>query len=314
MEGSHVNSPARVLASALTASGVQSSSRSIVGMGANSSANSTELYYNATPDIDIVLNGWDNLPYDSIGGDLYRNSTSNEALTFTFDNVDMVAIGLPIRSYGDIRYRIDAGSWITVSEDGTDALMRIEIDLGVVGSHTVEFERLTSTVYVNYVEAWDSTDTLIIVPWGARGYDVGQLNDTTRPWSYKSALSHVPFDAVVLNIGINDVKAGATTSEVTYTADLIAYIDAVLEANADADIFLQIPNDIDGGLDYVPSVLATLAGTYGATLLDSRLAPDMTDYATSNAAGKMFDLLHPSDTGYAAIWNYFEPTIRGALV
>lgn len=127
-------------------------------------------------------------------------------------------------------------------------------------------------------------------------------------------MSHVPFDAVVLNIGINDVKAGATTSEVTYTADLIAYIDAVLEANADADIFLQIPNDIDGGLDYVPSVLATLAGTYGATLLDSRLAPDMTDYATSNAAGKMYDTLHPSDTGYAAIWNYFEPTIRGALV
>lgn len=184
VEGSHVNSPARVLASALTASGVQSSSRSIVGMGANSSANSTELYYNATPDIDIVLNGWDNLPYDSIGGDLYRNSTSNEALTFTFDNVDRVVIGLPIRSYGDIRYRIDAGSWITVSEDGTDALMRIEIDLGVVGSHTVEFERLTSAVYVNYVEAWDSSDTLIIVPWGARGYDVGQLNDTTRPWSY----------------------------------------------------------------------------------------------------------------------------------
>ncbi len=91
------------------------------------------------------------------------------------------------------------------------------------------------------------------------------------------------------------------------------YIQAVQAANASADCFLQIPNDIDGGLDYVPSVLTTLAATYGCTILDSRLAPDMSDYATADAAGKMYDTLHPSDTGYAAIGNYFEPIIRGVL-
>lgn len=151
------------------------------------------------------------------------------------------------------------------------------------------------------------------MPWGARGYDAAQLNDTTRPWSYKSALEKVPFDAVIINIGINDVKSSASTTETSYTNDVEDYIQAVQAANAEAVIFLQIPNDIDGGLDYVPSVLTTLAGTYGCTILDSRLAPDMATYATADAAGKMFDTLHPSNTGYAAIWNYFQPIIRGEL-
>ncbi len=309
----HAGSPAMVLAAAFDTAGIPADAHSVVGMGNNSGEDTTTEYFDATPDIDIVLNGWDNLPYDSIGGDLYRNSTSNEALTFTFDNVDSAAIGLPIRSYGDIRYRIDGGSWTTISEDATDDLMRIEINFGSLGTHTIEFERLTATVYVSYVEAWNSNDTLIIVPWGARGYDANDLNKTTRPWSYKSALGLVPFDAVIINIGINDVKASASTTETSYTDDVEAYIQAVQAANADADCFLQIPNDINGGLDYVPAVLTTLAGTYGCTILDSRLAPEMSDYATADAAGKMFDDLHPSDTGYAAEWGYFQPIIQDVL-
>ena len=309
----HAGSPARILASALSANGIKADSHSVVGMGNNSGEATTAEYFDATADIDITLNGWDNLEYDSIGGDLFRNGTSNETLIFTFDNVDRAAIGLPIRTYGDIRYRIDSGSWITVSETGTDDLLRIEIDFGSLGSHTIEFERLTSTVYVSYVEAWDSSSDVVIIPWGARGYNAAQLNDTTRPWSYKSALSYVPFDAVIINIGINDVKSSASTTETSYTNDLEAYIQAVQAENSEADIFLQIPNDIDGGLDYVPSVLATLSGTYGCTILDSRLAPDMSDFATADAAGKMFDDLHPSATGYAAEWNYFQPIIQGVL-
>ena len=148
----HASSPAMVLAAVFDSDGISADAHSVVGMGNNSGEDTTTEYFDATDDIDIVLNGWDNLPYDSIGGDLFRNSTSNETLIFTFDKVDSAAIGLPISSYGNIRYRVDGGAWTTISETGTEDLLRIEIDFGAGGAHTVEFERLTSTVYVSYVE------------------------------------------------------------------------------------------------------------------------------------------------------------------
>ncbi len=315
VEGAHVNSPARLLADALSSNGVTADSKSVVGLGNNSDANATELYFNATPDVNLTLNGWGVLKYNSIGGDIFVSATPANILRFEFDNVNRIAFGLPMAGYGTIEYRVDGGSWIAIPEvSAPDALSRVQIDFETVGLHNVEFRATAVTnIYVVYCESWNTSDEVVIVPWGARGYTTSNLNTSTRPWSYKSALEYVPFDAVLINIGINDVKIGAATTETTYTTNVTAYIDAVLAVNPDADIFLQIPNDINGGLDFAPSVLTTLAGTYGATLLDSRLAPDMDTYANAVAAGKMVDDFHPSDTGYAAIWNYFEPTIRGVL-
>lgn len=311
--GAHINSPCRQLADHMVNLGVVAESRSVVGMGNNSESESTELYFNATPDVSVTLNGWYQLPFDSIGGNLYESDSTGRVLTFEFDGVNRGAIGLPIRAYGEIRYRIDGGVWITVSGTGDIDLMRIDLDFGLVGYHTVEFEYVSGApVFVSYCEAWNTASQLVIVPWGARGYTSTQLNDSERAWSYKSALSLVPFDAVLINIGINDVSSGAT-SEVNYVANVTAYINAVKAANPDAKIFINIPNDISVGLSYLPTAIADLAASESVTLLDARDAVEMSDYATANASGHMFDTLHPSETGYSNIYEYYAPLIKSGL-
>lgn len=315
VEGAHVDSPARQLARKLTALGSPADSHSVVGLGNNASASSTELYFNRTPDVAVTLNGWDELSFLSIGGDIYENSGAG-ILTYSFDNIDTVAIGLPIRTYGIIQYRIDGGDWIQVDENGggADDLLRIELDLGVKGAHTVEFERVTSTVYVVYCEAWDSASQYVVVPWGARGYTSSDLNDDARPWSYKAALSYVPFDAVVLNIGINDIRSGgANTPQATYEQNVTDYVNAIYAANPDADVFLQIPNDISTGLTYLPTSITALATTLNCTLLDTRNAVNMSTYAIADAAGNMVDTLHPSDTGYSSEYDLFTPIIKSVI-
>jgi lysophospholipase L1-like esterase len=312
--GAHINSPCRQLARKLTASGVTANSNSVVGLGSNSNADSTELYFNATPDVAVTLNGWAQLDFDSIGGNLYNNAGAG-ILTFSFDNVDKGAIGLPVRSYGIIEYRIDGGAWTQVNQTGADDLLRIEVGFGSVGAHTVELQRNSGGfVYVSYVEAWDSSAQVVVVPWGARGYTSGQLNDSARPWSYKSALSHVPFDAVILNVGINDVRSGGSgINQATYEANVTAYVNAIKTANPAAVIFIQIPNDISTGLSYLPAAITGLASALDLMLLDSRLAVNMATFTEADAAGNMYDLLHPTDTGYSSEYDYFTPIIKAAL-
>jgi len=309
-----IDSPCRQLSRKLTASGVSANSNSVVGLGNNTNASTVEAYFGATPDISVTLNGWSQLGFDSIGGDLYLSSFS-DILNFSFDNVNKGAIGLPIRTYGIIQYRVNGGSWTQVNESGTDDLLRIDIDFGSVGAHTVELQRVSGgTIYASYVEAWDDSATVIVVPWGARGYTSGQLADTARPWSYQSALSHVPFDAVVLNIGINDVRPGGSgINQATYEANVTTYVNAIKAANANAVIFIQIPNDISTGLSYLPVAITSLADTLGLILLDTRLAVNMSTYAIADAAGNMFDLLHPTDTGYSSQYDYFTPIIKSTL-
>tara|TARA_R110001583_G_scaffold109400_1_gene258093 strand:+ start:4126 stop:5382 length:1257 start_codon:yes stop_codon:yes gene_type:complete len=308
--GAHIDSPCRQLSRAFNGLGVTSGSNSVVGMGSNSSATPTQGYYESTPDVSVTLNGWNRLAFDSIGGDIFDSSVaSGGILTFSFDNVDTVAIGIPIRTYGTIQYKIDGGAWVQVNEDGggVDDLLRIELDLVTLGVHTVEFQSFSGTVYLNYVEAWDSSHDIVIVPWGARGYTSLQMNDAARPWSYRTALEEVPFDAAVLNIGINDISAG--TSQIDYETNVTIYVNAIKTANPDAIIFLQIPNDISAGLSFIPASLTSLSNSLEVNLLDSREAINMGTYNIANSAGNMYDSLHPSNTGYFSVWNYFAPII-----
>ncbi len=193
-------------------------------------------------------------------------------------------------------------------------MRRIEIDLGVKGLHTVEFETVSGSNFLSYVESWDSTSQFVVVPWGARGYTSTDMNDDTRPWSPKAALANVPFDALIYNVGINDVRSGgAGTSQAVYEQNVTDFVNAAKAANPDAVIFLKIPNDISTGLSYVPSSLTSLATTLGATLLDTRLATDMPDFATADAAGLMYDSLHPNNLGYSNAYDIFAPIISSAL-
>lgn len=313
--GAHIDSPSQQLTRKLTTLGYPSDSHSVVGMGNNSFAESTEQYFNQTPDVSVTLNGWGKLDFISIGGDLFRDG-SGGVLPFSFDNVDRLAIGLPLRTYGVISYTVDNGESVQVSQTASpNELKRIEIDLGSKGPHTVEFETVSGSNFLSYVEAWDSTSNFVVVPWGARGYSSAELNEDTRPWSPKAALAHVPFDAIIYNGGINDVRSGGSgTSQVDYEQNVTEYINAAKSVNPDAFIFLQIPNDISTGLSYVPESLTNLAVTLGATILDSRLSKDMIDFATADAAGLMYDSLHPNNLGYSNEYDQFAPIIISTMV
>jgi hypothetical protein len=308
-----MGAPARRLAETMRAHGLQARCRSVVGMGSNNTAEATEQYFQGAPDVGVTLNGWGKFTYKAIGGDIFQTATESGGLTFAFDGVDTVALGFPVNAYGTLRYRVDGGPWTDLDENGGGVidLLRVEIDLGVVGAHTVEVERTASTVYVQYCEAWAKTDNVVIVPWGARGYVSADLVLTTRPWSYRSALAEVPFDIACVNIGINDVNTGVAQS--TYEANLATFFDAVLEQVPAGRMFAIIPNDIEAGLGYLPGSITAAAGARGITVLDTREAPGMSDYTAASAAGLMFDTLHPNNLGYATQWDHFEPAIRAAV-
>ncbi len=309
-----MGAPGRRLAETMRANGLEARCRSVVGMGSNNTAEATEQYFEGAPDVGVALNGWGKFTYKAIGGDIFQTATSPGSLTFTFGGVDTVALGFPINAYGTLRYRVDGGPWVDLNENGAGVidLLRVEIDLGTVGAHTVEVERTASTVYVQYCEAWAKSDNVVIVPWGARGYTSSDLVLTTRPWSYLSALAKVPFDVACVNIGINDVNTGM--AQATYEANLGAYLDAVLEQVPAPRVFAIIPNDIAAGLAYLPTSIVAVAGARGITVLDTREASGMSDYAAASAAGLMFDTLHPNNLGYAAQWDHFEPAIRAAVM
>lgn len=311
--------PGRALADLLRAQSIEARCRSVVGLGANGSVGSTPLYFDGTPDVQVTLNSWSMLVFLAIGGNLYSKAsgTTGEALTFAFDGVDTAAIGFPMNNYGVLRYRTDGGAWTTLDENtgGVQDLLRVEIALGSVGAHTVEIERVSGTVYVSYCESWASTDNVVVVPWGARAYTSANLNDTTRPWSYKSALAEVPFDIGVLNVGINDVNTGV--AQATYETNLGAYLDAMIAQVGVDDTFVCIPNDISGGLSYLPTSIATVAAAKSlpsGNVIDLRTGANMSTYATANGAGLMYDTLHPNNLGYANMYAVVEPILRPRIL
>jgi len=315
--GANINSPAQLIAKYFNEQNIQSSAKSFVGTGGNGSVSTAAEYYDGNPDMNIELNGWDQLDTNTIGGELFQGEPGSGILKFTISGVDKGAIGIPRRIYGICEYRVDGGDWIEVNQNTNPdgSMERFDIDFGSVGTHTVEIQHKSGdTIYLNYVETWNSSDKLVVVPWGARGYGTGQLISTNRPWDYTPALSSVPFDAVLINIGINDIRNGGYgISEANYITRVKEYINSVRVANPNAKIILCIPNDISTGLSYIPSALTAIAIEEGVELIDARNGDGMASYGIANASGKMKDALHPSIDGYSAIYDYLSPLIKGFI-
>lgn len=304
-----INSGHYLLAQKLTAAGFPSSAMSHAG-----SLNSN--YYTDSTDISYTTNAGTFGATGAIGNGLYKMDTG-EFIEFTVQNADTVDLGITVRTYGTMGYSVDGGAVTSVSQSGTDAYQLIRIDLGSVGTHTVRVESLSNPCYIASFEAWDSSADFIVTNWGAFGYDSVDFDLDTRPWFYRPAVQTIDADtgintaAVVLSVGKEDILQSVAQAD--YETNMNSIIDNIQTNMPNAEIFLVIESDMDVGLGYVPTSLASIATAQGATLLDSRTAPNMSDYATANANNLMYDAEFPNIAGHNAIWDTLSPDIISGL-
>lgn len=304
LTGARAYSPANIL-SRLTP-GV--SAESVVGLGGRSPATDLPSY-----DLRVGVGEWSRLDtMTAIGGDtFYADDLNAGVLRFEFGSVDNIILGLPNRldgNYGTVRWRVDGGPWTEHVEDtatGFGRLDRVDVlSSGTLGSHIVEVESVepVRNTFVQYCEAWSSADSQVMIPWGSRGLTSADLLASSRPWTYSGALGEVPFDSVILGIGMNDVSTGVLP--VVFETNVRSYVASIRVANPSAQVTLVVPLERQGGLGFLPQSLQNLSVELGCSLIDLRNAEGLSNYAESVLSGGMSDTVHPSREGYLRAWEY----------
>ena len=312
---SRVNSMPQRLAAWMNANGVPTSANSTFGKGGNTVAEFLSSdprwvgigRFNVHPSA-VMLGGQSFLGSAPLGDRTDINVGE-------FDTLAITAFQYP-GSGSLVNVKVDVGGVTTTignfnGDNPTFALKRTVFTAPSIENYQLQLD-LAGDFYLIGFEAWRSTDALSIMQAGWNGqYSSDYATGTADVYSPKNSAAFMMADALIVNQGINDVAA--SVSQATFEANYKAYIDTVLAAKPDTILFFVIPNDLSIGLGYLPSAITSLAAFYGATVLDTRLAPDMATYLSAAAAGKMFDGLHPSGSGYLAIANYFGPIIKSVL-
>lgn len=294
------------LAEAFTTAGNTTSSESRIGSGKwNSKAELT------AADPNITMGGWSffNGTGNSIGGDVFQYNSPPMFIDFVGDTAFLLACDF--NGNGTIRFRVDGGSWEERNLNSpATTLNHVPITVPSGGAHTLEIDKTaasSSNVYNCGVIAYTAADDGVIIPIAANGYQASDYITTGFPWLTYDAIDSFDFDVVIFNTGINDVLQGV--SQANYESRYTTFINKVKSVNPSVKLYFVIPNDIQAGLDYVPASVSSLASTLGATVIDSRLAPDFSDYATANGAGLMDDIWHPNAAGYQVLADYYASDI-----
>lgn len=244
--------------------------------------------------------GW--IANTSTAGGLFFRSTSAGTLTITppeaFDRYEVV-FGRTGQA-GAATVNIDGGSTAYTYANGTAAMVSSGELTTTLGTHAINIPWVSGTAYKHSVKWWNSAlgRRIDVLNFGwASSEAVNNWAFGTSAWSPRNALNFFAPDLIILNLGLNDVDNGATTSAQFGTA-LQALIDAW---SPTSDIVLCTFTPADTTWESIArqdewiAVARSIAASNGVPLLDHYARRG--SYAADTSLYS--DNVHGSLTGYA---------------
>lgn len=201
---------------------------------------------------------------------------------------------------GDFRWRIDSGSWTTVSTaNATQLFSTISINSLSNASHllTIEITSAGSGVIINGVDCQNNSAS------GARLHNIGFSGTKTSDWAnvsqlnWQAGLVALSPSAVCIMLGVNDQTNNVPP--VNYAANIGSIASNIRAALPYSDIILVTQSDISAATsfqmkDYVDALCAE-AGIIDAGFVNCYDL--MGTYAEANARGLMTNASHINSTG-----------------
>lgn len=303
-DGRQYNFPVK-LATKLAAASIPARAAAVIGRG-----NRTD-YATFDPRFTISSANWTNNSGASTPiGRTWSSNVDGEVWTFAFtgNRVELAYVRGPTQ--GSFNYKIDAGSDTLVSANGAAAIIRLVIDPGSGGAHTLTVTKSgTSRINLLGVRPWDTTTSEVeIIQAGGSGWLAANFVVNTNPYDALGQISSEAADLVILDLTINDWNAA--TSPSTYQTQMGLIIDTAKAAGGDVLVCTGVPSDpaTNASLAVQRQYVAyarTVATAKGCNFLDihSRWG---SDFATKDALGWYADDLHPYGIGATGYDDYAQ--------
>ena len=248
-----------------------------------------------TYDPRITLNGWSTTGPLSLGGEMWFNDSTTDALVFTPDEAWNVA---------DVWVAVDAAATLTLGIAGnevsqtpaTGQIVKLTFTAPTVAVQALRMARVSGAVRII---GWSCRNSLRagveVLNMGRASWRSDQYADASAYYSPRNAIAAAGADLHLIQLGLNDWNQSRNPS--LFATDMQALITATA---AVGDAALIVPRTPNGSKTYAWSefvtVMRDLASGNGIPLID--LGTRLGDAAEAMAAGWMTDDLHPNAYGY----------------
>ena len=253
----------------------------------------------------LNLGAWapDNTLIKTLGGYIFKAASSGATLAFTpvgiFDSFDLYTVGY--NGGGQVTVNVDGGSTLATWTDSASGVFKTTVSCAR-GTHTINIVTTNATaVYVHGVICHDSQRPAInVLQCGQSGDNLGQFVNNVGVYNVYGMLTAIAPDIITLNFNINDMRV--PTAEATYRANYQKLIDA---CKVLGDVVLTFSHYVDTAQasqatqEAYKGYVQSLAASNGLIFVDRSVTTGAT-YAIANAAGYMYDALHPNALGYGA--------------
>lgn len=238
----------------------------------------------------------------------YNNTTTNPLVFTPAKNIDTFIVHYVIRtSAGSFNWSLDGGTATNVSVQGAEnAIGSFTVNAGSPASHALSISRVTGSIYILAIEAYDSTKKGIdIIHMGGSGTNMSNIQALTNPWDALPFIKHLQPDLVVINLVINNWILAVNIN--TYRTQIQAAID-YFKANGIEVLFVTgLPTEVtwvgpnsvtiplSNQLSYVDNLIDVCRDN-GIVCLDS-----FRRFGTQEQAfidGFYTDYTHPNSSGY----------------
>lgn len=243
----------------------------------------------------------------TLAGEFLSNLADTTALSFTptlaFDTLDVYSAAQA--GLGTFTTDVDGGAVLaTVVQDNGGAAAYVKTTVScALGTHTINFKRVSGTVYIGAFVAYKSSVkqvTFHIAGWA--GGKAADLSDHAFSNAYTSigALKGIAPDLTVLCCTINDWQANSALAQ--YKSDIQNIITA---AKLSGDVLMMSGFPTAAVITSVAQqqtfidAYAALAASNGANLIN--LTKLFGSWEAANTASEAYDNSHPNSTGYAVI-------------
>lgn len=253
---------------------------------------------------------WSIDTHTALGGLLFTQSTGSSAMSLMLNNVDTLVVGYAQASAnGSFTIDADGGSPLaTINSAGASALVLATVTT-TLGNHTFNIKHSAGgPIFIGGLNGYKSAavNEIDVFNWGWGGSKIEDWISTSSAFGPYNALSVVPADLYVVNLGINNWTI--PTDIATFTAN---YQTLITKLKIYGDVVICIP----APSSTTRASLATQAA-YAAALYDLANTNDLPvidftyrlgSYDSANTLGEYYDTLHPNGYGQA---DMAEPIIR----
>lgn len=246
----------------------------------------------------------------SLGGNMWNCQAAGANFGWTAENRQFNRLAIyyvTSGGLGNFRIRIDGVARPTSVTNGAGGIGKTVYADVPLGTHVIEMEWVSGSVYVIGLETLDTTAkaSVRIRNLGQGSVTSGDIIDNGAAWRPRQMLAALEAASLHVIEGgvINDWLQG--TAVATVSGNLTTMM-AAAQTNGGDVLLLGPTRSATAGSPSLPAAVqqsyvdAMAALANGTTKAFYDLKTGVGDYAAMNAAGRMIDTLHPNADGYGA--------------